>query len=281
MTYENRLPPEGINVTRENHLASVFWLIVGFVALVVASVVVLYVAGGFIASHMPFRWEAALTDRLSAVAPDSTRSPQEKRMQTLANRLAATLQVPEGMRFYVKYADDDDVNAYATLGGVITLHRGLTERLDSENALAFVLAHEMAHVLHRDPAEMLGGQLLVASVVGLISAGGGADLLQDVLAPTKTLTLLTFSRSDESAADEEALRMVGKLYGHLGGVDKVFAELVAAEHKMGADWVPEMLRTHPEARNRLASLPLAAEKLGFSLTGATIPLGVGLRKRAE
>lgn len=281
MSYQNPLPPEGINVTRENHLAALFWLVIGFVAFIAASVAILYLAGGFLISHMPFRWEVALVEQFERLTPTTPRSPREKLLQQLTDRLAAKAELPAGMTFRVHYADDGEVNAYAQLGGNIIMHRGLLERLDSENALAFVLAHEMSHVIHRDPAESAGGRLLVGSVLGLAAASGGSDLLQGITGSASTLTLLTFSREDERAADLAAMQIVGEFYGHLGGVEKVFSELVAAEHAFGVDWVPEMLNTHPDGQKRLSSLPLEAEKTGLSLTGKLTPLPLGLQKRQE
>lgn len=281
MTYENPLPPEGINVSRENHLAALFWLVVGFTALVAALVAGLYLAGGFLASHMPFAWEMSLSERLRSAEVVTQRPPREKLLQQIVDRLAAKATLPEGVTFRVHYVDDAEVNAYAGLGGVITMHRGLMDRLDSENAVAFVLAHEMAHIINRDPAEAMGGRLLVASIIGLFSLSGGADWLQGVTSSTQAMTLLTFSREDERAADRMGVQMTGQLYGHLGGVEKVLSELAAAEHEMGADWVPEMLKTHPDSQKRLTDLPLDAEKTGFSLSGPLTPLPLGLRKRPE
>lgn len=281
MSYQNPLPPEGINVTRENHLAALFWLVIGFVAFIAASVAILYLAGGFLISHMPFRWEVALVEQFERLTPATPRSPREKLLQQLADRLAAKAELPPEITFRIHYVDDGDVNAYAQLGGNIIMHRGLMERLDSENALAFVLAHEMSHVIHRDPAEVAGGQLLVASVLGAVAASGGFDLLQGLTGSTRTLTLRSFSRENERAADLAAMQIVGKFYGHLGGVEKVFSELVAFEHALGVDWVPEMLNTHPDGQKRLSSLPLEAEKTGLSLTGKLTPLPLGLQKRQE
>lgn len=280
MSYQNPLPPEGINVSRENHLAAVIWLVVGFFAFVAASVAILYLAGGAIASHLPRHWEDSLATRY-LVVEKAQRPFREKLLQTLADELAAKAGLPKDITFRLRYVDDGEANAFASLGGVITIHRGLLDTLQSENALAFVLAHEMSHVINRDVAASMGGQLLVSSVVGFIAGAGSADWLDEVTGATRTLTLLTFSRDVERRADDQAIEIMGKAYGHLGGVQAVMHELVALEAGMGANWVPEILKTHPDAQNRLAALPLEADKLGLSLSGALTPLPLGLRKRSE
>ncbi|MBO4628817.1 MAG: M48 family metallopeptidase [Treponema sp.] len=48
--------------------------------------------------------------------------------------------------YYVVILDTDEINAMATPGGHIFVSRGLIDCTDSEDALAAVLAHEIAHV---------------------------------------------------------------------------------------------------------------------------------------
>lgn len=66
------------------------------------------------------------------------------RLRALAAKLAAVMSLPPGMDVTVHYADEKAVNAMATLGGNVVFYRGLLERLDSEDAVATVLAHEIA-----------------------------------------------------------------------------------------------------------------------------------------
>ena len=78
----------------------------------------------------------------------------------------------EGMAVTVHYDPAGTVNAFATAGGNLVFYRGLLERMPHENALAMVVAHEIAHVLHRDPLAALGGG--VASTVALLVLTGNA-----------------------------------------------------------------------------------------------------------
>ena len=54
------------------------------------------------------------------------------------------------------YDASDTVNAFATLGGHVVIYRGLLEKLPNENVVAMVVAHEIAHIKHRDPVAALG-----------------------------------------------------------------------------------------------------------------------------
>lgn len=53
-----------------------------------------------------------------------------------------------GYRFQI--VDSEEINAFAAPGGFILVTRGLIRCCPNETALAAVLAHEIAHVQHRD-----------------------------------------------------------------------------------------------------------------------------------
>lgn len=278
MKYENRLPPEGINVGKTSVLGEVIALLLGFALLVALLVIVLYFAGGQLAGHVPFSWEKSLTRHIAASV--SAEDARTATLQRLANQLAKGASLPEDMAFTIKYVDDREVNAYATLGGVIYMHRGLVERLHSENAIAMVLAHEMAHVIHRDPARAMGGRLLVSLTLNMIGAVIGTGSLNQLAGTTGSLALLSFSREDEHRADLLGLDLVGRHYGHIAGTEEVFRELAAYEAKLGVS-IPEFLSDHPETASRNETLRQEAEKMGFPVDGTLTPVPASLRSDKE
>lgn len=276
MGYENRLPPEGINVGKTNVLAEMLWLLVGFALSVALLVGFLYVAGGLLASYIPFSWEAKLAGRFSGYNASLYNDPRSQLLQKLADNLAKGTTLPDGMVFHVRYVDDAEVNAYATVGGIVTLHRGLIEQLHSENAIAMVLAHEMAHVIHRDPAQAAGGRIIVALAMHVLAGVVGLDGLDRMADITGSLALLTFSREDEREADSLGVQLVGHYYKHAGGVTEVFEQLAAYEARRGLS-VPEFMNSHPETAGRSESLRAEAEKLGLPLQGVLTPVPPALR----
>jgi predicted Zn-dependent protease len=85
--------------------------------------------------------------------PASERTPENTRIETYLNtvghRLTARVKRPAiRYRFYF-IPDDSFVNAAAMPGGQIVVGRGLLRLLDTEDALAAVLGHEIAHVDER------------------------------------------------------------------------------------------------------------------------------------
>ncbi len=276
MGYENRLPPEGINVGKTNILAEVFWLLIGFAISVIGLVIFLYLLGTVLASYIPFSWELKLTQSFSRYTSEARQDRRSQTLQEMADAMAKGMDLPEGMVFNVKYVDDEEVNAYATVGGIIMLHRGLLDQLHSENAIAMVLAHEMAHIIHRDPAQAVGGRLLVSIAINLLAGVVGLDGLDSLAGTTSSLALLTFSREAERRADVTGLQLVGKRYGHMGGVGEVYEKLAAYEARTGLS-VPEFMASHPETAGRTDTLRAEAQKMGIPLDGPLTPIPAGLR----
>ncbi|HEY9182159.1 MAG TPA: M48 family metallopeptidase, partial [Gammaproteobacteria bacterium] len=143
-------------------------------------------------------------------------------------------------------------NAFATLGGHIVVTSELYRLMPSENALAMVLAHEIAHVKARDPISALGSGASLALVFAFVS--GEADGLAPQIAG---LVQLGYSRSVERRADLEAVAALRAHYGHAGGGASLF-EVLAQQHDPVSGAVPTFLSTHPADAERIDELKRAA-----------------------
>ncbi len=168
----------------------------------------------------------------------------------------------------VHYVESDTVNALATLGGHIVVFEGLWKLLDSENAAAMLLGHEIAHVKNRDPIRSASGALLVSLAIGTLLDDAG--MVENLAGMGSLLTALHFSREQETQADSDAARAVVKLYGHLNGATDLFARMqtVAKEVKQP----PAFLASHPHLEARIASLRRQASRNGWTFQGDTKPL---------
>ena len=258
MSYENPDVPHEVNVSREHPLAEFLRLLAGVAVVVVAVTIVLYFTVGWLARLVPFSTERSwVGDRVLGLELSQTSSPDhaaiETYLQTLGNDLAAVMDLPEAMAVQIHYTEMGVPNAFATLGGHIVVTSELYRFMPSENALAMVLAHEIAHVKRRDPIAALGGGASLALVLALVS--GEADGLVPQLA---TLVALGYSRSTEAQADEQALAALVAKYGHAGGAASVF-EALARERDALTGTVPSFLSTHPADDERIANLTRAAE----------------------
>jgi Zn-dependent protease with chaperone function len=259
MSYENPQVPHEVNVSRESVPAEFVRLAVGLGIAIVVVTGLLYFGGGALARLIPFRTEAGwVEERVLAPLEITDRSADARAagpyLQRLADDLALGMALPAGMRPIVHWSETDVPNAFATLGGHIIVTRGLYTRMPSENALAMVVAHEIAHVRERDPISAVGGSATL--VLALVLLGGDVDRLVPHLAQA---VQLGYSRRAERRADERALLAVMKRYGHAGGTAAVF-EALERYAVPARDATPTLLSTHPADEDRIARLRAAARE---------------------
>jgi predicted Zn-dependent protease len=273
---ENRAPAEGINSSTENPLKELAWLLAGSIAAVVAIVVALSLAAQWIAPRIPYEYEARLAASLPpfATAPEteSGRAVQSE-LQSLADRLARHMQMPEGMKVRVGWSESRAVNAYATLGGQVVFLGGLLARLESENALAMVMAHEIAHLKHRHATAALGRGVAVGVLLTVISAELGRNAAAGVLSQAGLATTLSFNRDQEREADDSGLAALAAEYGHVGGAVDLFRTMASLPGAGGRQaGQVELLRTHPLTHNRQLAVGEWARRHQVPLDGPRRPL---------
>lgn len=273
MEYLNPKLPENINTTNEHPLKEFAVLCVGVLLGIVVLATTLALSADLLARHIPFSYEQAVVSTYPGGVPKP--HAMDKVLQPLAERIAKAMDLPEDMAITVHYQDSENVNAAATLGGHIIVFRGLVSQLRSENALAMVMAHEVAHIKHRHPIRSLGrGTVVLLALMALVGAEG-SDFASSLATGAGTLTLLTFSRAQEQEADRDALAAVGKLYGHTAGALDSYEVLL--EHSGGSvEDLPAFLRTHPLTHDRVRELKAIQMNLDWSETGSTKPLPAGL-----
>ncbi len=256
--------PEGINASEENPLLEFAWLAGALLLGLAAFVLVLSLSARWLAPFIPFSWEqrasaavdvfldsqdvqdanaaarAALDELSAALLQSSLRLP-------VGDRPAAEVVPPQAFRFHL--LSNPQPNAFATLGANVLVTEGLLGHVRSENGLAMVIAHEIAHVQLRHPVESLGRGMVLQLVFSVVTGSTDNSALGGALASGGLLTLLSFSRDMELAADRRALALLGAHYGHLGGADEFFESMDATED--GAQWL-EFVSTHPATERRLA-----------------------------
>jgi len=280
MKLENRLPAEGINASREHPLKEFAWLVLGVAGVIAALVAAISYGAQWLAPRIPFEYELRLVGPAGLMGQPKTEQGRavQAELQALAERLAARMDLPRGMRVAVGYHEGGMVNAFASLGGQTVFFRGLLAKLDSEDALAMVMAHEIAHLKYRHPAAALGRGVATGIVLSLVSAELGRSAAAGVLNQAGMLTLLSFNRDQERQADEEALRVLAAEYGHVGGALDLFAVFMGVQDKQGAAKTPpvEFLNTHPLTGGRVQAVRRWAADHGKALDGQRRPLAAAI-----
>jgi predicted Zn-dependent protease len=197
----------------------------------------------------------------NALAPDA--HPQLIRLRAIANRLIPfTFEWNPRAREWkweVTLIVSKQLNAFCMPGGKIAFYTGILEQLQlSDDEVAMIMGHEMAHALREHAREQMGKSMATTGAVeigaalfglrdgGRMVAGLGANLLK-----------LRFGRKDESEADLVGLELAAR-----GGYDPSAG--ISLWQKMGAagkNAPPQFLSTHPSGPTRIQDLQEALPKV--------------------
>ena len=90
----------------------------------------------------------------------------------------------KGYAYRFQVVDSDDINAFAVPTGYIFMTRGLLESLETEQELAAILAHEIAHVESRHSFRAWRNAQRASTIFGIAAAlaGGTDNAIDDVIA---------------------------------------------------------------------------------------------------
>lgn len=209
-------------------------------------------------------------------------------LTTLGSRLAAHSDQPrQPFTFFVM--DDRQINAFATLGGYIGVNAGLVLTADSEDEVAAVISHEIAHVtqdhvlraVERAQRDQLPVLLAMLGVIAAAQSAGGNssdDAAQAAMAGAMGLLAqrqINYTRSNESEADRLGIRTLSRSHYDVDAMAGFFEKMQIASRgnsNSGYYSVPDYLRTHPVTTTRISEAKARAVQLerqpdGFTVAG--------------
>ena len=155
--------------------------------------------------------------------------------------------------------DPKTLNAFCTPGGYIYVYTGLIKYLDTEDQLAGVMGHEIAHADKRHSMRQLyqsyGVQILAAIGASVATQGQSASTQKAAMNAAQLASAvvgLKFSREHETEADNMSVN-------YLCGTEYNPAGAAGFFKKIGnANTPPEFLSTHPNPSNRIENIEAQA-----------------------
>ncbi|WP_017324464.1 M48 family metallopeptidase [Synechococcus sp. PCC 7336] len=263
---------EEVNVTPINPLGNFAYLL----GVVVSVTLALYLGLGWVAEQLVGRispeMEVEIGRRVIPVQALERADRDEPRLDYVEDLLNSLRDRDSAQRapLTVRVLDESIPNAGLFPGGHVVVTEGLLDSVQSENALAFVLAHELGHFEERDALRGLGRSLVFVMLASALGIGGStANSSAQVVSVTSQLAALRHSRRQEFTADEFALAAVVDRYGHGDRSLDFFEHLLEQGHdKRVADY----FSTHPLTRDRIERLYRLAEERGWSMSGEVEPL---------
>jgi predicted Zn-dependent protease len=190
----------------------------------------------------------------NALAPND--DPQLQRLRAIAQRVIP-LSVPwnpraKEWRWEVNLVYSAQLNAFCIPGGKIAFFYGILEKLKlTDDEVAMVMGHEIAHALREHARERMGKSMATDGAIQLGAAFLGLGNMGHYMANLGgQLLKLTYSRSDESEADLVGMELAARAgYDPKAGVT-LWQKMAAAAK--GAP--PQWLSTHPAGATRIQDI---------------------------
>jgi len=259
MEYRPSLPEHNVNVSHERPVREFILLFFGITAILL---VAFWALGLFVDSAVDFispEMEAVIFKTHDVPAPliAATDSPKQAALQGLVDSLRKCNDVTYPVK--VLLFKTDQANALAVPGGRIVVFSGLLDKVQSENGLAFVLAHELAHFKDRDHLRSLGRGIVLTAMTAALS-GAGSQLTQ-LFSPAANFSQARYS---QERADRQALLTLNFYYGHVGGASEFF-EAVQPDATKKSHLIGHYFASHPEAAARIDNLHRLARDLNLDV----------------
>ncbi len=197
--------------------------------------------------------------------------PQVVRLRAIAQRIipfaGAWNPRAQQWRWEVNLIGSRELNAFCMPGGKIAFYFGILQQLQlSDDEVAMIMGHEMAHALREHARERMGKNMatngaieLGAALLGLGNMGRGiANIGGQLLS-------LTFSREDESEADLVGMELAARagynpqagvtLWQKMGQASKGAPPQFLSTHPAGPTRIRDIERTLPRVQGLYARAP--------------------------
>ena len=195
--------------------------------------------------------------------------PTASRYVTLVGQtVAAHSDMPQtygGYRFFI--LDSDEVNAFASPGGIIFITLGMLKACENEDQLAAVLAHEVAHVQRRHGVELIKDSrwkkfgtdavFMAASGYGggdiAAAVGVFGDMVKDV---SHEIMAKGYGKKLEKEADTDALEILMRI----GYEPRESATLMQNMEDQFVKGGKDFAKTHPKPKDRIKTIDKALKR---------------------
>jgi predicted Zn-dependent protease len=191
-------------------------------------------------------------------------SVQSARVKRIAARLIPQTTVfrpdAKNWNWQVHTLSSKEVNAWCMPGGKIAVYTGLIQKINpTDDELAAVMGHEIAHALREHSRERVSQQMATSAVVGIGAAAlglgrAGADL-------GSALAQVTVGLPNSREHEREADRIGVELAARAGYDPRAAITLWQKMAAVGGSGTPELLSTHPAPESRIEDLKVYSEKV--------------------
>jgi len=196
-------------------------------------------------------------------------------MEDLGYRLVAQANRPD-LHFKFFLIRDRTINAFAAPGGFIGTFAGMVLMVETEDELAAVTGHEIAHITQNHSLRgvesasrmsipiMLG--MLATIVAASQSSGSSGDAVQAAITSGMGLMQqmqINYTRANEYEADRIGVQTLAQAGFDPGAVSSLWSRMARVSRNYGLS-PPEILRTHPLETTRIAEAKARADAIAYT-----------------
>jgi predicted Zn-dependent protease len=197
-------------------------------------------------------------DELKAKTPVSANPAIQNYVQCVTRRLINELPPEQNNQAWeVVVFEDPTPNAFALPGGKVGVHTGLLNVAQTEDQLAAVIGHELAHVTYKHGSQRVSQQLAVQTASEVANAYMGANGQQRnrmvdaaIGIGAQVGILLPFSRKHETQADKAGQLLMARAGYDPAQASQLWMNMMAASKGSPPKW----LSTHPDPEQRMTRL---------------------------
>ncbi|SNR74200.1 Peptidase family M48 [Humidesulfovibrio mexicanus] len=185
---------------------------------------------------------------------------QVERVKRVGQRIAVAANKPD-YKWEFRLIEKDTVNAFCLPGGKVFVYTGILDLTTSNDELAAVMGHEIAHALLRHGGErvsmalmaQMGGQAASLALGSSVSPAASQVFNQVYGVGAQVGVMLPHSRSQESEADEVGMILAAKAGYEPSGALSLWRKMDAYAKSKGQN-APGWLSTHPTTEDRIAAI---------------------------
>jgi predicted Zn-dependent protease len=182
-------------------------------------------------------------------------------VERVGRKILSTLP-PQPFRYHFYIVKEDVYNAFAIPAGHIFINSGLLAAMETEDELAGILGHEIAHVVNRhiskriERSKHINFTTMAGMVAGIFlgATTGDPSAVQALTigsAAAGQTASLAYSREDEAQSDQSGLQYIRKAGYDPRGLLSVLKK-IRSKQWFGSRQVPTYMMTHPALEERLA-----------------------------
>jgi predicted Zn-dependent protease len=162
--------------------------------------------------------------------------------------------------YHAMVLDSAEINAFSTSGGHIFITRGLLDCASSEDALAAVIAHELAHIQLQHSIMAIKSDRVINAIATTGSSLAGlalsdlAEILDEAANDIVSAMQEGYSQNQEFAADTFALELLADTGYEPSSLVAMLRTLERNQFRRPDGPANGLARTHPSPEDRIAQL---------------------------